>query len=173
MIRSGGAELMITSRNTNLWNIWSVYSCVSRRSLRVFAECVCARGCSTGWRKARWNTRAGMADALWRDDSESGTPLSFHIYRQESLTSSLLYSRERMFCKLRRDTRISYFLSKYPTLISYSPSRKRRVTPAHFITTYASNVSNFPSRACHHYPRRVSLTADCLMFELLPRTITS
>lgn len=42
----------------------------------------------------------------------------------ESLTSSLLYSRERIFCKLRRDTRISYFVQVPHSHFLFTESKK-------------------------------------------------
>lgn len=43
----------------------------------------------------------------------------------ESLTSSLFYSRERIFCKLHRDTKISYFVQVPRSHLLFTESKKK------------------------------------------------
>lgn len=109
-----------------------------------FRARMCARSLDR-MKKSSGKHAYGNGGCIMKTTRSLRLALFFHIYRRRA-SPRFSFTRESESFVSSAATRGLVTLSNYPSLISYSPSRKRRVTLAHFITTYAPNMSNFLSR---------------------------
>lgn len=88
---------------------------------------VCVRMCAGSldrMKKSSGKHAYGNGGCIMKTTRSLGLALLLHL-PLESLTSFLLYSRERIFCKLRRDTRISYFVQVPLSHLLFTESKKK------------------------------------------------